>query len=216
MSGPLRYVVFAALDGHTSGITAVAFSPNGLYLATAGLDSRLCVWRVADKTPYHSYAGSTPILSLAWLPDEHSTLICGMKDGSIMTLELDQVSPPYKTVSRSNQILVRSKSHSFLGSHIGCTKSRYPRPPSSFRGRQRASYLGYTGQWYVLRSRSCPNTVHDPRRAGGCTHIVDLPEPPTKTSYNEDQEVLITSIHWTRTDICPSVLLVTYMYHGIA
>ena len=37
---PLRYEILSRLsDGHTGGVAAVAFSPHGTYLATAGLDS---------------------------------------------------------------------------------------------------------------------------------------------------------------------------------
>ena len=93
MSGPLLYVPLASLEGaHSSGVAAVAFSPNGLYLATAGLDCKLCVWKLSDQEIFHSFSCNSPILSLAWLPDSDSTLIFGAQDGSISTLELDLVT----------------------------------------------------------------------------------------------------------------------------
>ncbi|KAI1788020.1 WD40-repeat-containing domain protein [Ganoderma leucocontextum] len=42
----------------------------------------------------------------------------------------------------------------------------------------------------------------------------ELPEPPT-TLYNDHHEVLVTSLHWTPSDSHASLLMVTYMFHGV-
>ena len=42
----------------------------------------------------------------------------------------------------------------------------------------------------------------------------ELGEPP-KSSYNRNQEILITSLHWTSSERNSSLLMVTYMHHGI-
>ncbi|KAI0371020.1 WD40 repeat-like protein [Pilatotrama ljubarskyi] len=46
-------------------------------------------------------------------------------------------------------------------------------------------------------------------------HVVDLPEPP-HSSLNDNREVLVTGIHWTKSGTHPSLLLVTFMFHGIS
>src|SRR5271163_2495411 len=37
------------LEGHTDSVTCVAFSKDGVYLATAGMDGQILVWNVAEK-----------------------------------------------------------------------------------------------------------------------------------------------------------------------
>ncbi|KAI0375848.1 WD40 repeat-like protein [Pilatotrama ljubarskyi] len=46
-------------------------------------------------------------------------------------------------------------------------------------------------------------------------HVVDLPEPP-RSSLNDGREVLVTGIHWTKSRTHASLLLVTFMFHGIS
>lgn len=70
-------------DGHTQGITAVAFSRDGVYLATAGLDGRVCIWNTDDGKLLHMYKGSSPVLSLAWVPSGEEALLFGTRDGNI-------------------------------------------------------------------------------------------------------------------------------------
>ncbi|KAI0650958.1 hypothetical protein C8Q79DRAFT_924090 [Trametes meyenii] len=43
---------------------------------------------------------------------------------------------------------------------------------------------------------------------------IDLDEPP-KTSQNESQPILVTSLHWTSSEKHPCLLFITYMNHGI-
>ncbi|CDO72145.1 hypothetical protein BN946_scf184962.g88 [Trametes cinnabarina] len=46
-------------------------------------------------------------------------------------------------------------------------------------------------------------------------HVTDLRSPPS-SSLNEDSELLVTSVHWTKSDRHPSLLLVSYMFHGVS
>ncbi|GAA5971259.1 hypothetical protein JCM11641_008285 [Rhodosporidiobolus odoratus] len=41
---------FSAKDGHSKRVSAVAFSPNGLYLASAGEEGEILIWSVKDRT----------------------------------------------------------------------------------------------------------------------------------------------------------------------
>ncbi|TFK79661.1 hypothetical protein K466DRAFT_605971 [Polyporus arcularius HHB13444] len=45
-------------------------------------------------------------------------------------------------------------------------------------------------------------------------HVVALDGPSTD-SKNADEEFIIMGIHWTKTRICHSVVVLTYMHHGI-
>lgn len=40
-------------------------------------------------------------------------------------------------------------------------------------------------------------------------------EPPPKSSINAACNVIVTSLHWTTTRRHPSVLVATYLHHGI-
>ena len=73
-------------NGHTKGITAVSFSPRGTFLATAGLDGRVCIWLAEDGALLHEYAGQCPVLCLVWDPAGEEVLLYGTQTGSIEML----------------------------------------------------------------------------------------------------------------------------------
>ena len=77
--------------GHTGGVAAVAFSPDGRLLASAGFDAKVCVWGVADCRLLHAFVGAAAILSITWVANSEDTLICGMQDGSLFQLEIGPV-----------------------------------------------------------------------------------------------------------------------------
>ena len=78
-------------EGHTDGITTVAFSPKGNYMATSGLDGRICVWGLGNGALLHLLKGPSAAVSLVWVPPEEDTLICGLADGSIASIDLSGV-----------------------------------------------------------------------------------------------------------------------------
>lgn len=91
----LRYVESGRLQrGLDGGVSAVAFSPDGTYIATAGMqDPKVYIWRVADNKLLHTYANSnSSFLSLEWLPGRTDTLLCGSKGGWISMLRFNSVS----------------------------------------------------------------------------------------------------------------------------
>ena len=91
---PLRYEILSRLNGgHTGGVAAVAFSPRGTYLATAGLDSRVCIWTLSDQKLSHMVRGSKRVLCLVWLQNQDDTLLYGIEDGGICVLRITPVSP---------------------------------------------------------------------------------------------------------------------------
>jgi WD40 repeat protein/tRNA A-37 threonylcarbamoyl transferase component Bud32 len=65
--------------GHTSRITAVAWSPDGKLLASASYDKTVKVWEVHKGTPLLTYKGHfARVNALAWSPD--SKLIASASD----------------------------------------------------------------------------------------------------------------------------------------
>ena len=90
----LRYEETGRLQrGLGGGVSAIAFSPDGTYIATAGMqDVKVYIWRVADNKLLHTYTGShQPVLSLEWLPGSADTVLCGSKGGYISILRFSSV-----------------------------------------------------------------------------------------------------------------------------
>ncbi|RDX51282.1 WD40 repeat-like protein [Lentinus brumalis] len=178
-----KYAKQATLvNGHTSGITALAFSPGGTYLASAALDGCVCIWDVEASRLLHRYEGDSAVLCLAWVPSGEATVIFGTRKGNIEMLTISVAL---------NDFSMR-----------GFWAHDYPVETIAAKGNLVAS--GALGELKVWQWLDLEATFAPAR---------ELPEPP-KTSHNEHQEVLVTSIHWTGTLERPQ-LMVTYMYHGV-
>ncbi|RDX40495.1 WD40 repeat-like protein [Lentinus brumalis] len=177
----MKYVKAGHLEGgHTSGVAALAFSPNGKQVASAGLDSNLCIWNIADMRLIHNFRGASAILSLAWVPEEPGTLVCGSEDGSISVVDTSADTLHARTFPRSH---------------------RFP-----------VEHLAYKNG--LLASGAHEDVAIWSRGSDGrWTHLCDLDVPPVN-SNNKDRDVLVTSLHWTRSPKHKSLLLVTYLYHG--
>ena len=88
---PLQYqpsARFQHSEGHQDGITVLTFSPNGLLLASGGLDGRVCIWDMGNLKLQHVFSGKSAVLSLSWLEQSNEHLVCGMDDGTIASLTL--------------------------------------------------------------------------------------------------------------------------------
>ncbi|KAI1785652.1 WD40-repeat-containing domain protein [Ganoderma leucocontextum] len=75
-------------EGHTKGIAKVAFSSNTLFVATAGLDGRVCIWDMETGELKYVFVGSSPVLSLLWIPAGDDLVICGLADGNIACMDI--------------------------------------------------------------------------------------------------------------------------------
>ncbi|ORZ22225.1 WD40-repeat-containing domain protein [Absidia repens] len=70
------------LTGHTDSVTAVAFSVGGDYVASAGMDGRVRVWKVEDGELAASVEGPDEIVWMNWHP-KGNVLIAGASDSTI-------------------------------------------------------------------------------------------------------------------------------------
>lgn len=80
--------------GSGIGVNVVAFSPDGQLLATGGKESKLCIWRVSDGKLFHTFITPSDIFSLVWVPDEEGVLVCGMEDGTLLSVLIQPVCLP--------------------------------------------------------------------------------------------------------------------------
>ncbi|KAK9838075.1 hypothetical protein WJX84_006107 [Apatococcus fuscideae] len=59
---------FVLKGTHAAAVNVIAFSPNGLYMASAGRDKKLVVWDMTTKKPLVEQMGAQPMTALAWQP----------------------------------------------------------------------------------------------------------------------------------------------------
>jgi WD40 repeat protein len=86
--------------GHTASVTALAYSPDGKWLASGGADGKVILWSTVDREPWltlhvpaaHAADGEVQLrwrswaVALAWAPDS-KTLAVVTKEGSVHLLD---------------------------------------------------------------------------------------------------------------------------------
>jgi len=78
------------LKKHTDWVTAVAYSPDGVLLATGDRNGNLYVWEAASGREYQTLAGHTAaITGLAWR-DDANLLASSSEDGTIRLWEMQE------------------------------------------------------------------------------------------------------------------------------
>ncbi|KAJ8463966.1 hypothetical protein ONZ51_g9904 [Trametes cubensis] len=83
----LRYVECNRLCyDQPTGVTCLAFSPCGKYLATGALNGNACIWSISDGRLLHVLSGAIPMLSIAWDESCSNTVMCGLQDGTVACL----------------------------------------------------------------------------------------------------------------------------------
>ncbi|KAI9277314.1 WD40-repeat-containing domain protein [Phascolomyces articulosus] len=70
------------LDGHTDSVTAVAFSVDGDYIASAGMDGKVRVWKAHTGDFCTSVEGPDEVVWIDWHP-KGNILLAGASDSTI-------------------------------------------------------------------------------------------------------------------------------------
>ncbi len=80
--------------GHTNGVYAVAWSPDGSRIASAGYDGTLHIWEITAGNTITTYHGSAFLFGLSWSPDgkyvalgnsDNTVLIVNAARGNVLT-----------------------------------------------------------------------------------------------------------------------------------
>ncbi|KAI0681635.1 WD40-repeat-containing domain protein [Earliella scabrosa] len=197
----IRYTQTAHLmDGHSSGITAVVFNPDGSLFATR---------RIGRHNVYNS---KTKVTSLAWFNNE--ALVCGLADGIISSMikgeEFTHVRGlwghlyPVEHLAVSGELVASGAQQELsiwywnIDPSMSCLFRSLPGPGTPKRQNK-------------LRKRHEGKT-RGGERTDGRKDTEDSTQPGPETGHEGKgtSEVLITGIYWT-----PACLVVAYLNHGI-
>lgn len=96
----------ATLKGHTDAVFAVAFSPDGKYVATASFDSTLKLWDAATGKEIRTYGGAAghtkQVISLAFSSDG-TMLASGSTDNTIKVWDVP-VNVPIRSLKTNDAV----------------------------------------------------------------------------------------------------------------
>lgn len=85
-------VICRISSGHTLGISAVDFSPDGRYVVSGSYDGTICIWEAENGNPVYGPFGHTgSILSAKFSPDG-TRVIAGSRDHTIRVWDLERVA----------------------------------------------------------------------------------------------------------------------------
>ena len=80
-------------QGHFSEVAALAFSPDGTFLASGGDDAKLKVWSLASGYCFVTFAEhSAAVTGVAWTPPGNAVLSASL-DGTVRAFDLVRCGP---------------------------------------------------------------------------------------------------------------------------
>ena len=81
---PLTYTKAFELAGeHSEEVLSVAISPKGAFIATAGREGNVNVWRSDNGKLVYCIQSNTAVHCVYWLAEREDQLLCGLQDGSV-------------------------------------------------------------------------------------------------------------------------------------
>jgi WD40 repeat protein len=93
------------LLAHQNVVLALAFSPDGRYLASASADNSICIWTAADMSRRGCLSGHRSwVFSLAWSPDGGS-LVSASKDNTMRLWDLKNGKPSQEMTGHEAAVL---------------------------------------------------------------------------------------------------------------
>ena len=96
---PDGFSVHTTLDGHGATITAMEFSPDGRFLASAGDDGVVLIFSTLSWTPECRFVDVSPVSVLRWHRKKDKLLFCGHRNGDlhVLTMSESMVSIHHRT-----------------------------------------------------------------------------------------------------------------------
>lgn len=85
-----EFLLRTTLEGHTATITALEFSPDGRFLASAGDDGVLLIFSTASWSPVCRFLDVSPVSVLAWHTRKRYLLLCGFQSGDMHILTMSK------------------------------------------------------------------------------------------------------------------------------
>ena len=83
----------ATLEGHTSNVLSIAYSPDGATLASGSYDSTIRLWNVATRRNIATFNGEGDIQSVAFSPDG-TILASSAEDGTVNLWDVGSILTP--------------------------------------------------------------------------------------------------------------------------
>jgi WD40 repeat protein len=99
------------LQGHEGVVLGLSFAPDGLLLASSGLDGVIRLWDLSEKTPRERtslHSGYGEILSLAVSPDRPEIVFSSGYDGKLRRWDWTQTAPFEPTLLAAESYRTRS------------------------------------------------------------------------------------------------------------
>ncbi len=115
------------LGGHANFVNAASWSPDGMLLASSGLDGMIYIWNVVTEqktSSISSPAGPGTVLLVKWSPADQRYIATGATDGVVRVWNTNTGGLYRRLDSGSSPFAVRSLAWSHDGKRIALTSDR--------------------------------------------------------------------------------------------